>query len=300
MSLIPELRKYYGLFGGYGAWLAGRSLLFNVAFEAAVQVPGLRCPVHIRLLSSDVVVLQQVFLDKEYSWELPAEPRIIIDAGANIGITSVFFASQYPEARIIALEPEGRNYELLRKNIGPYPNIIAVRAALWRESGSINVVDPAEGNWGFRTQDKTALIVHPICSAVRAVTLNSLMADLGLEQVDLLKVDIEGAEKEVFASSRDWVQRVRTILIELHDRFATGCSRSVYRATEDFEYEDRKGEVICFSRANGGEGPSGQGSSAPEGHATKSGQAPRALPFKIVAAHRECPNRSEVYQPANP
>lgn len=287
MSLIQEVRNYYGLFGPYGAWLAGRSLLFNTGFDASIEVPGFRSPVHVRLVSSDVLALRQVLLNSEYAWDLPFEPRVIVDAGANIGITSVFFANRYPKARIIAIEPESRNYEMLKKNAGPYPNVIPVQAALWRENGSIEVLDPGEGNWGFRTQKSVGPTDQPTCGAVRAVTLDSLMAELGLERVDLLKVDIEGAEREVFASPEAWMQSVGAILIELHDRYKIGCSRSVYRATQDFECEDRRGEVILLSRAKA---PSDQ-SNVP-GRVPANGVIPGAvrLPLRVIDASRERQN----------
>jgi hypothetical protein len=74
------------------------------------------------------------------------------------------------------------------------------------------------------------------------------MEQCGIDYVDLLKVDIEGAEKEVFESSSRWIDRVGAIAIELHDQLKSGCSSAFRDATRDFSYESRKGETIFVAR----------------------------------------------------
>ena len=64
------------------------------------------------------------------------------------GFASIYFANKYPGAKIIAIEPEQSNFELLKDNIAPYPNIIPIQAALWHKNEEINLIDPGLGKSG--------------------------------------------------------------------------------------------------------------------------------------------------------
>jgi FkbM family methyltransferase len=187
--------------------------------------------------------LTQVILQSQYEWEFPKSPRVIVDAGANIGLASIFFANKYPGATIISVEPAPSNLELLRKNMAHYPNSVIVPGALWKDNSNVTVVDPGGGEWGFQVAEGALGN-----SGVAALTMDGLMDQCGIDYVDLLKVDIEGAEKEVFETSSTWIDRVGAIAIELHDHLKSGCSRAFRDATRDFGHESCKGEAIFVVR----------------------------------------------------
>jgi FkbM family methyltransferase len=190
---------------------------------------------------------------------------VIIDAGANIGLTSIFFANEYPNARIIAIEPEASNFEMLQKNTAPYRNVEIINAALWGENRELNIFDPQEGHTAFRTKSESpAGAAGP--KKVQGVTLDRLMLELGIDFVDLLKIDIEGAELEVFADPERWIDRVGIIAIELHERLRPGCEASVNRATKDFKVREQSGETTYFAKLSFGSRAASnprQGGSAP-------------------------------------
>lgn len=211
-----------------------------------------RHPLRLRIPSSDVAAYEQVFIGQEYDFACAAPPRVIVDAGANIGLASIYFANKYPAASIIALEPERSNFELLRENVRAYPRVTPVQAALWNRNDEINLVDPGLGKWGFMTEARDSPRSRPACHTVRAMTVDQVMQDHGLEKIDILKVDIEGAEKEVFADSTAWIDRVDAIIIELHDRMKPGCSRSFYGGARGFESEWTRGENVFVARGNAG------------------------------------------------
>ena len=119
--------------------------------EVSVSVSGLRHPVRVRLRTTDVSVLSEMVEDVEYDLNFAVPPRVIVDAGANTGITSVFYANRYPHATIYAIEREPSNFELLAKNAAPYDNVVCLRAALWKEDGAVMISDPGTGHWGFQT-----------------------------------------------------------------------------------------------------------------------------------------------------
>src|SRR5688572_6251246 len=108
-----------------------------------IFLPGLEHPVYFRQNTSDVHTFREIFLRKEYSIKLPLNfsPTLIIDAGANIGFTSLFFLKQFLSAKIISLEPDQNNFELLKKNTSGYSRVIPLQAALWNKEGSIEIMN---------------------------------------------------------------------------------------------------------------------------------------------------------------
>jgi FkbM family methyltransferase len=249
MSVLYGLKNYYSLFGVEGLLRVGKSWLMRQTAIVYVSIPGIRYPLTVRLRTSDVTLLRSIFLEGEYDWSFLKSPQVIIDAGANVGYASVVFANRYPEARILAIEPEFSNYESLRKNTGVYPQIQPVQAALWKEKTTLRITDPSAGNWAFRTEEsnRSATSIRE-CGTVPALTLDNLMIDHEVEFIDILKVDIEGAEKEVFENSTSWINRVGVIIIELHDSLKQGCREAVHKAARDFSFVWTKGETTVFGR----------------------------------------------------
>ena len=159
-------------------------------------------------------------------------------------MASIYFTHRYPEAKIIAIEPEASNFAVLVKNVQPYPTIIPIHAALWNRDGEISVSEPDpstgfSGKWGFVTHEGPGV-------KVRAISMPTLMGEMGIRSVDLLKVDIEGAEKEVFEACT-WIQDIRALMIELHDRFRPGCSEAVNSVMQGFSKLQR-GEITLYVR----------------------------------------------------
>jgi len=246
MSIYEGLRYYHMLFGDRAllTMSAYRLMAMGTPREITARAAGIKHPVRLRPKTTDVIVYKEVLLDGQYNIDLPFVPQTIVDAGANIGMASIFYAKKYPKAKIIAIEPESSNFALLLRNVARYPNITAIRAAIWNRDGQINVGerDPdkqASGNWAFVTREGDGV-------QVRAITMQTLMAEMNLGSIDLLKIDIEGAEKEVFEQC-NWLDRVRALAVELHDRFKPGCSAAVNSATLEFTRLQR-GEITFFMR----------------------------------------------------
>ncbi len=229
-----------------GAKVSGHKVYFEV------DRYGCKYPFRLRLASTDVEACEQIFVNREYDFEVERPPGVIVDAGANIGLASIYFANRYPDARIIALEPQRGNFELLRENVAPYGNVTPLHAALWSEETEISVVDPGSGDWGFRTRTPETLASGGAAPSqtVAALTIDRLMRDFGLQKIDILKVDIEGAEREVFAHSSTWIDKVDAVIVELHDRFQDGCTRAFDAAVCSFGNRWRRGENIYVSREN--------------------------------------------------
>lgn len=244
-----KLRTYAKCFG----IVQGLSILLQeiTTFQSkriTVLYADAKYPIHLRLKTSDIATFVQVFLHREYEMELAMSPRVIVDAGANIGLASIYYANKYPDAKILALEPEESNYKLLKKNTASYSNIIAVNKALWGENTTLEVIDPGLDKWGYQTHKMDMEGINIEKKGIQSITVDTLMRDHAIDFIDILKVDIEGSEKEVFKSARAWIDKVGMIAIELHDRFKMGCSRSFYNATNDFSADICRGENVFVIR----------------------------------------------------
>jgi len=250
--MTKSVRYYYSRFGTSGVIAAIKRILGSSTYLIKVERKEIRAPFYLRLQTSDIPTFDQVFIHKEYDFDTTKFPNVIIDAGANIGLAAIYFTNKYPDATIIALEPEQSNFELLKKNVSPYTKIIPVQAALWHKNEEINLVDPGLGKWGFMTESKNTSenSAGNACHKVKAMTVDRLMQNYNLEKIDILKIDIEGAEKEVFSESSPWIEKVDSIIVELHERMKGGCNRSFYNGSNGFVDEWKLGENVYLSRGN--------------------------------------------------
>lgn len=216
------------------------------AREVKVAIPGHSACVLVRPGTTDVSVFNTTYRSKQYDYDLTRPPKVIVDAGAYTGLSAAYFASRYPGATVIAIEPDGTNFDMLVRNTSSLANVHAIRAALWSNGGSVELTDPGAGAWAFRVAELSDS--GGARNQVPGITIPDIMAQYSLPCIDLLKLDIEGSEKEVLASSAPWIANVRAICIELHDRFKPGCSREFYRAVRDFPIEFQRGETVMVMR----------------------------------------------------
>jgi len=171
-------------------------------------------------------VILKILGAHEYSQPQLREPTLVIDAGANIGISSLYFAHRYPAAKVYAIEPEARNFDLLTLNCKDVRSIIPWRAAVWNRLVPLSLTDPAAESWAFSVVE-----TFGPSGTIQSVTIPDILAHAKCDEIDLLKLDIEGAELELFSQDWDeWLPKVKTLVIELHDRFVPGCSTAFYKA----------------------------------------------------------------------
>jgi len=215
----------------------------------SVKPPGCEHAITLRSGTTDIATFEQVFIAGEYDLPLHGEdPKFIIDGGANVGCASVFFAQRYPTAAIYAVEPENSNFKVLTLNAQHYRNITPIEAAVWNEDAFVEIANPLDEKWSYRVQSSSR--TSP--SRVRAVTIASLIEEAGVDRVNILKLDIEGAEIEVFdAKCKGWIDRIDIIVIELHDWIRPGCRASLLQATGSHCYvQFRQGENTVMVRTD--------------------------------------------------
>lgn len=160
---------------------------------------------------SNVLSLIEIYVFKEYDWDCSFVPQTILDLGANFGDTALYYTAIYPEAKIIAVEPEPSNFAHLQKNVASHSNIIPVQCAVGAENGSITL-HLAENGLGH----STTLRRHNHGSvAVAQATVSEILAQQSITKVDLLKFDIEGAEAALFKDGTI-THKARALVGELH------------------------------------------------------------------------------------
>lgn len=250
--MLRKIRLYLEVFGFNNLLAAVWARVTGVMAVLELKRDGIRYPFWLRTPSSDVSTYKQIFFNREYDFQVENSPSVIVDAGANIGLAAVYFANKFPTAKIVAIEPEASNFEVLLRNVASYPNIFPLQAALWGKSEKINLVDPGLGKWGFMTESikSSPSELGDVCHAVEGITVDEVMEKFKIPRISILKIDIEGAEKEVFDNASAWIERVDSLIVELHDRMKPGCSRSFYQGTSGFDGEWTQGENVYLTRGS--------------------------------------------------
>lgn len=216
--------------------------------EIHVRPAGYEADLAIRIGSSDLWVYEQVFILQQY---LPVtsieDPLVVFDCGANAGYASAFFLHHFPRARVIAVEPDPENAALCRRNLAAYrERALVVEKAVWSSVSKLKFVNETRkpgAEWGIRVERSTAARNE---EALEAVDIASLMAMAKAEQIDLLKIDIERSEIEIFNSNpHGWLSRVSNIAIELH---GPDCVASFRSAMKPYSFDElESGELtICL------------------------------------------------------
>ncbi len=217
-----------------------------------LPVPESSHLVEVRPGSSDVDVFKAIFVGREYARPvLDYSVQTVVDLGANIGMASVYFALRHPNARIIAVEPEEANFRLLQRNTRACPNVAAMQAAIWPTDTTLHLrttdlAGNALGDWGYQTEAAASVAQGDVA----AISMPSLMRRYDINTIDLLKIDIEGAELDLFdGDTESWLPFTRCIIIETHERFRAGSDRVVTRKVlPHFDEQEQSGENRIFIR----------------------------------------------------
>jgi FkbM family methyltransferase len=195
----------------------------------SIQVKYADQPVVVRGMTSDVSVFYEIFALRIY--KIPKTEIIsIVDLGANVGYASIYFSHFCPNAHIVAVEPEPSNYQTLVENTQNLKNIDCVHAAIWPQETELTLQNPSAPNWSFQYQESAQATAGPV---IKTQTLPGLMEKFALKRINLLKIDIEGAEKNLFASNTHWLHYVDCLQIEIHSDEA---KKVVFNALQSYPH----------------------------------------------------------------
>ena len=157
---------------------------------------------------------EEIFVREIYRFRPLTSHPLIIDCGANIGLSILYFKKIFPGARIIGFEPDPHNFELLQKNLLQNPelntHINLVRKALWINNNGVSF--EAEGTEGSKINEQES----SGRTRVETQDLKELLA--GFDSIDFLKVDIEGAENKVIPDAAAQLYKVKNLFLEYHGK----------------------------------------------------------------------------------
>jgi len=197
----------------------------NTYYKVEVKINESVKNVWLRKFSSDVQVYQQMFIEKEFDpiiklfAERNFKPVYVLDGGANIGLSTIYLQTFYPTTKFALVEPNESNVNLLQKNVSENKlNVKLFNVALWYEAASLSILNDEPGDeWGFSVGKKVGNNqLH-----IKGVTLQSILNELDWPRIDYLKLDIEGAEEEVFKTKErfdGFLKKTNAISIEAHSK----------------------------------------------------------------------------------
>jgi FkbM family methyltransferase len=181
---------------------------------------------YVRKYSRDILVFNDFFIQRDYDpivsrLKNRQQFKLIVDAGANIGCATLYYHYNFPRAEIISIEPEASNFKMLEKNIGlTSAKITAEQKALWSESTQLELMQRDWSDDGFLVMKSEKQ--DEVIATVAAISVPDILSTYEGQNIDLLKIDIEGAEKELFQDVvylKQFLPRVNALIMEVHEEF---------------------------------------------------------------------------------
>ena len=266
-DILPRLPNYIRAFG----WLVGIRLLLamhraNVKqcdHVRAWKIPGYQAVIHLRDTVSDHATFFQCIVRNQYAFNSFPQGRelqqsyeievsrgrqpLIIDCGGNIGLSTVWYAQQMPLARIVVVEPDLNNFNLLKRNVAIYgKRVTVIHGGVWDRPANLQILNPESGSAAFRVAE----LLTDSQIGLRAYSIDELCVLGGGGDPFIVKLDIEGAQAQVFRSNTDWTKRTRLIALELDDWLMPwkGTSRPFFLelANQPFDYLIAGEAIFCF------------------------------------------------------
>ena len=273
MKALDKALSYVGLLsllGFYNGFILIFKKLAGLIFSrnndhqiTRIGMKGFDRPVHIRLESSDFSVFRDIYVNEEYREQSDTHAHalrkryenivssgrrpLILDLGANIGLASLWYNKQFPEATILSVEPESKNFELLRQNTAHCNQIISINSAVSNRASSFSLVNETSAPWSWQVVEKES-------GDVQSVTIDGLVSMVPNSVPLVAKIDIEGHEKTLFEHCPDSLLAFPLVVCEHHDWLYawTATAHAVYNAISTKEVRDyiqRSENTFCYSHA---------------------------------------------------
>ena len=205
----------------------------------AVSLRNLKYPIFIRPGTQDAHTIINNVIRKEYDQvKLTTSPVWMIDAGAYIGDTAAYFLSSYSDLNIVALEPNPSAYGLAKINLKPYGDrIILLQKGLYINDGVV-----------FFSGDNTGASISKSGFEIDCTTILSLLEQYSIPRVDILKMDIEGAEEAIFDSKpQEWLNRVDMLIIEIH---GSHIEPKIFRVLSDNGFSMKQYRSVWYCQSD--------------------------------------------------
>ena len=217
------------------------------------DVPTLPAPLHLR--RQDLPIFDQIMVDQEDDFESYAQAGdvsdayrallakgktpVILDCGGHVGFSAVWFASRFPEAMVYSVEPQAENFKLLQANASAYRNIVPIRGGVWSRSCRLQIINPEAVSAAFRVEEVPTVTCLAAEDTVPGYTIEEILRRKPDNRLLLVKLDVEGAEGEVFRGPTAWLEETTAVVIELHDWLLPEqrTSRSFLKRLGEYEFQ---------------------------------------------------------------
>jgi FkbM family methyltransferase len=227
----PNYARAFGIFWGFRLLLSIERLLPQKSHTVrSIKGPGFPAPVHLRECVSDHSIFWQCLVMRQYDLSQFAQTArlleqygkivaagrspIIIDAGGNIGLAAFWFAHTFPESSVISVEPEPANFALLQRNVAIFGDRVRpVHGAVTEIPKAMRIINPNAGASAFQLEPAGDLAD----ATVSGFTIAALSETIDHGELFIVKIDIEGGQKFLFAENTDWIDHVHLIVIEIDD-----------------------------------------------------------------------------------
>jgi FkbM family methyltransferase len=207
--------------------------------------------VYIRDGITDKATLEEIIVSDVYGLvcDKLASCRNIIDLGANIGLASVYFAVKYDNVKIFSIEPDSGNFELSKRNLEKFikeNRVSCMQGAVWNKNCQLVISNPNDDPVLFVMEEASSVDQK---NTIPGMNMQKIIELSGFKTIDLLKIDVEGAEVEIFKSDLSWIKDVKAIAIEFHDESRTVCEFNKKIKECGFEIVGDNGHTVLVVRA---------------------------------------------------
>ena len=228
LNILRRLKHRYLLKKSFINYLHKNNLFLKKGNDFIIHDNKSKHDIYLRKKGSDIDVFKQIFMDDEYKLLIQTikakeiNINIIVDLGANIGLSAIYFCNIFENSKIYAVEPDSQNFKQLRLNISNKKNIFTENVAIWSEKIDLieNLAKPFKGGEDW---SKTFIPSDQFNNGtkIKGITIHELMTKYHLTTIDLLKIDIEGAERFIFDKKNNlsFLTQTKVIAIEIHDEF---------------------------------------------------------------------------------
>ena len=189
----------------------------DIAKNYQFKISDYKFDVLMRTYKGDIDIFYEIFWKKIYKIPdkfIGKNLKTIIDLGAHVGFTSLFYATEYPNANIYAVEASEGNFNVLKQNAKSFKNITTLNKAVYSSDGKVLF-----SNDGLSYNTKISSDGNPI----QAISVNTLMEMYAIDNIDLIKIDIEGTEEIILKENNQWLEKTDNIIIEIHSSYTISC-----------------------------------------------------------------------------
>ena len=241
IKLFPKYVNRLGFFQAI-------QFLFKSHLSNSIQkytVRGIDHPLYLRGKTSDNQSFEQIFINEEYkiNFSFKKDKIHIIDAGANCGYATVYFKSLYPNSDIVCIEPENSNILFLKKNIQSLGRVKVFSKGLWTHKTRLKIKDTNAKKYSFQVKEDDK-------GDIEAISLDNILSYTQWDNIDLLKIDIEGSEKKIFSDKdANWISKTNYIVVEAHDKYISGSEKTIKQfAKQNSFHISKSGENLVLKK----------------------------------------------------